>query len=64
MSQVELTEDDCGYARYCIETQSALLDTRKTNSAEDVLIQELATDIRLFADNWVAKRMAVEADAE
>lgn len=52
----EPTEDDCAYARYCIENQSTLFDTCKTNADEDALVFELAAILQSTADKWIERK--------
>jgi hypothetical protein len=52
----DLTEEDCQYARWCIENQSTLLDRCKTNHEESKLIQELAAILQATADKWVERK--------
>lgn len=54
-----LTEEVCGLARYELE-EANLLESRKTNADEDLIVQEFAADIQLFCQTWVEKRLAVE----
>lgn len=55
----ELTEEVCQLARYELE-KNGLLESRKTNREEDLIVREFSTDIQLFCDTWVEKKLAVE----